>query len=99
MTSRQKLTDEEVRLRLPSGWQLDSGRIWREWRFLTYWDGVQFAVQVARQAEKRDHHPDLHLFYRLVRVAFWTHDTGGVTDADLKAAQAVNDLAPESIPV
>lgn len=89
---RRKLPDDEIRAALPAGWQLDMGRIWREWAFGNYQSGVNFAVQVAQQAEKRDHHPDLHVFYRRVRVAFWTHDAGGVTEADLRAAQAVNDL-------
>lgn len=94
MSSRRKLTDAEVQAQLPPGWHLDAGRIWREWRFSSYLAGVNFAVQVAQQAEQRDHHPDLHVFYRLVRVAFWTHDTGGVTEADLRAARAVNELSP-----
>lgn len=79
---------------LPPGWSLEAGRIWREWTFTEYMEGVNFALAVARQAEEMNHHPDLHLFYRLVRVAFWTHDTGGITHADLRAAQAVNRLAP-----
>ncbi|MFC3860068.1 4a-hydroxytetrahydrobiopterin dehydratase [Deinococcus antarcticus] len=89
---RALLSDAEIRELLPPGWSLDAGRIWREWTFTGYMDGVNFALAVARQAEDMDHHPDLHIFYRLVRVAFWTHDAGGVTRADLRAARAVNNL-------
>ncbi|WP_135229207.1 4a-hydroxytetrahydrobiopterin dehydratase [Deinococcus fonticola] len=89
---RTRLADAEVLAELPPGWSLDGGRIWREWTFEQYLDGVNFALAVARQAETMDHHPDLHIFYRLVRVAFWTHDMGGVTRVDLRAARAVNAL-------
>lgn len=91
-TSRNLLTETEILVQLPPGWQFDTGRIWREWTFQTYIQGLEFVNRVAAQAEEQNHHPDIHLFYCQVRVAFWTHDRGGVTGVDLLAAQEVNAL-------
>ena len=90
--SRRPLTDAEVHARLPAGWQGNSRRISRTLPFETYQAGVEFAVQVAQLAEASDHHPDLCIGYRQVKVTYWTHDVGGVTATDLRAAEAVNAL-------
>ena len=79
---------------LPDGWYGDDGKLFREFEFGTYQEGVDFAVRVAAQAEERGHHPDLHIYFRKVRVNFFTHDAGGVTQADIDGARAVDTLLP-----
>ncbi|MBB5235309.1 4a-hydroxytetrahydrobiopterin dehydratase [Deinococcus budaensis] len=88
----RKLTDGDVQERKPEGWWGDDGKLFREFKFGSYQEGVDFAVRVAALAEARDHHPDIHIYYRRVRLNFFTHSVGGVTDLDLEGAQAVNAL-------
>jgi 4a-hydroxytetrahydrobiopterin dehydratase len=54
---------------------------------------LAFTVRLGCMAEKRDHHPDVELGWGRVRVAWGTHDTGGVTQLDLDAAMATDKLA------
>ena len=88
----RKLTDGDVHDLKPAGWWGDDGMLFREFAFESYGAGVEFAVQVAALAEERGHHPDIHIFYKRVRLNFFTHDAGGVTGADIAGAGAVNDL-------
>lgn len=88
----RKLTDGDVQERKPEGWWGDDGKLFREFKFDSYQEGVDFAVRVAGLAERLGHHPDLHIYYRHVRVNYFTHSAGGVTQLDLDGAQAVNDL-------
>jgi len=53
---------------------------------------LAFTVRVGCMAEKRDHHPDIELGWGRVRVAWSTHDAGGVTQLDLDAAAATDML-------
>ncbi|WP_051935335.1 4a-hydroxytetrahydrobiopterin dehydratase [Deinococcus sp. YIM 77859] len=89
---RRKLTDGDVQSLKPEGWWGDDGKLFREFPFATYQAGVDFAVRVAALAEAQNHHPDLHIFYRRVRVNYFTHDAGGVTLRDIEGARAVNAL-------
>jgi 4a-hydroxytetrahydrobiopterin dehydratase len=41
-----------------------------------------------------DHHPDLDLRWRTLRVAVVTHSAGGVTELDLELARRVDALFP-----
>ena len=90
--SKTKLSAEALKAQLPAGWQGDTAKVWREWTFELYLDGVHFAERVAQQAEAVKHHPDLLIGYRKVRVTYTTHDAGGVTALDLEEAASLDDL-------
>lgn len=89
---RKPLSAEALNERLPAGWAGDSAGIEREFKFDSYLAGVDFAVRVAQAAEQVDHHPDLLIGYKRVKVTFVTHDAGGVTELDLAGASATNGL-------
>jgi 4a-hydroxytetrahydrobiopterin dehydratase len=89
---KSRLSAARLAAQMPHGWQGDVTLIWREWTFPTYLDGVQFAERVAQQAESVNHHPDLLITYRRVRVSYSTHDAGGVTALDLSEAASLDEL-------
>jgi 4a-hydroxytetrahydrobiopterin dehydratase len=51
------------------------------------------AVRIGCYAEKHDHHPDLELGWGRLRVAWSTHDAGGVSQLDLDGAEATDAMA------
>jgi 4a-hydroxytetrahydrobiopterin dehydratase len=86
--ARPKLTDDEVRdglTRLP-GWSREGDEIVKVYELPTFMDAIDFVGRIAALAEAADHHPDLDIRYRKVRVALSTHDSGGLTAADLSLA-------------
>ena len=54
---------------------------------------LAFLTRVALQAEKVDHHPEFTNVWNRVDFRLTTHDTGGVTERDVKLAEAINNLA------
>jgi len=48
--------------------------------------------RVALLAESQNHHPDWSNVWSRVRIELSTHDAGGLTDNDVKLAQAINAL-------
>ena len=84
----------ERQIKAPPGWQEVAGRLEKAFTFSSYADGVAFAMRVALDAEKHDHHPDeLAILWKKVRVAYVTHSAGGITDKDLEAARRVESYA------
>jgi 4a-hydroxytetrahydrobiopterin dehydratase len=78
------------------GWTpaLDRDAIRREWKFKDFTEAWGFMSRVALLAEKFDHHPEWFNVWSTVRIELTTHDVGGLSDKDLKLAQAINKLVP-----
>jgi 4a-hydroxytetrahydrobiopterin dehydratase len=59
---------------------------------------VEAISVIADVAEELDHHPDMDLRWRKVRIAVVTHSAGGLTSLDLDLARRVDLLFPAAQP-
>lgn len=95
---RPILTDNdlEAALLLLPGWQKSASQnaIEKTFRFKNFVDAFGFMTKVALRAEKLDHHPDWSNVYRTVDIKLTTHDSGGVTDLDVRLANEIERLMP-----
>ncbi len=91
--ARPVLSDAEVEdaLRSPDleGWHLAGGKLVRAVTLPSFAAALEFVVAVGALAEEADHHPDIDIRYDRVALALVTHDSGGITRADLALARAV----------
>ena len=92
---RQPLSPEDVSSALSSlpGWSINSGKLFREYKFSDFTHAFAFMTAVALAAEKMDHHPDWTNVYNRVAINLWTHDAGGITKSDLQLAQQIEKIA------
>ena len=72
------LSDDEVTAGLApiSGWAGDHGGITRVVEAPSFLEGVALVAAVAQVAEAMDHHPDIDVRWRTVRLALATHSAG-----------------------
>ena len=93
----QKLTGEARKAALAklSGWSETTGRdaIAKKFVFKDFNAAFGFMTRAALVAEKMDHHPEWFNVYKTVDVTLSTHDAGGLTELDVKLAEAMNRLA------
>ena len=80
--------------RLPS-WRMADGRdaIQRTFKFKDFSEAFGFMARAALVAEKMDHHPEWTNVWNRVEVTLSTHDAGGLTERDVKLAEAMDKLA------
>jgi 4a-hydroxytetrahydrobiopterin dehydratase len=94
---REKLTGDARKAALAklAGWSEVSGRdaITRKFLFKNFNEAFGFMSRAALMAEKLDHHPEWFNVYKTVEVTLSTHDAGGVTELDIKLAEAMNRFA------
>ena len=76
----------------PLGWVLVDGALEREFRFADFAEALAFVNRVGELAEEANHHPDIEIHWNRVRLRWWTHVTGTVTDRDHELAERTNDL-------
>ena len=90
------LTDAEIRqvLRQLSGWKQNGKAIQREFQFDNFVQAMEFVNRVAEAAEAVNHHPDILVSYNRVTLTLVSHDSGGVTQRDIKMAGRINEMAP-----
>ena len=79
----------------PDGWTFeDSGKaITRTFTFKDFSEAFGFLTRVALHAEKADHHPEFTSVWNRVDFRLTSHDAGGVTERDVRLAEAINTLA------
>ena len=71
------------------GWALRAGSIEKEFRFKSFLAGLDFAYDLGRIAEEQDHHPDIVVRWRRVKLTFSTHIIKGLSMNDfIMAAKA-----------
>ena len=77
------------------GWSEVAGRdaITKKFVFKDFNQAFGFMSRAALVAEKMDHHPEWFNVYKTVDVILSTHDAGGLTDRDVKLAEAMDKIA------
>jgi 4a-hydroxytetrahydrobiopterin dehydratase len=90
------LSDVEVQQALQQlpGWKKNGNAIERVSQFGNFVQAMEFVNQIAEAAEAVNHHPDILISYNKVTLTLVSHDSGGVTQRDLKMAGRINQLAP-----
>jgi 4a-hydroxytetrahydrobiopterin dehydratase len=89
-----KFNEAEILARLPmaKGWERHGDMLVRTWQFPSFRRAVEFVNLVAALIEKTDHHPELILSYRTVRIEMSTHDVGGLTERDFALIAEINEI-------
>jgi len=92
-----KLSESEVQSKLTNlpAWTLENGEITRTFKLATFPAALVFVGAVGHLAESANHHPDILIRYKNVKLSLVTHDAGGLTDKDFALATRINDLVKE----
>jgi 4a-hydroxytetrahydrobiopterin dehydratase len=90
-----KLQSEDVRAGLGHlpGWSVVDDKLHKEFKFPDFVHAFGFMATAAIAIEKRDHHPEWANVYNRVTVDLTTHDSGGITQADLDLAMLLEGIA------
>ena len=68
------------------GWALGSNSIEKEFGFKSYLRGLDFAYSLGQIAEQENHHPDIFIGWRRVKVVLSTHAINGLSQNDFVMA-------------
>ena len=95
-----KLSDAQITTGLAglAEWTREGDEIVKTFDCGTFPDAIAFVVRIGFFAEQADHHPDLDVRWKRVRVALTTHDAGGLTAKDLDLAREIEGIAIEIEP-
>ncbi len=94
MPKPEPLSPEEVQRRLEDlpGWKLGENEIFKWFRFDGYPSAVAFLERTVAPAQRMNHHPDVEVHERRVRVALHTWSADAITEKDFALAAEIERL-------
>lgn len=75
-----------------SGWARHGNSIARVFQFTNFLEAMEFVNKIAVVAEAANHHPDIVINYNKVTLSLVSHDSGGVTQRDIRMAGKINEV-------
>ncbi len=88
------LTTKQVAIHLIAvpNWSKRAQTILRTFEFEGLLNSVAFVGQIARKAQKMNHHPDIDIRSNKVTLTLTTHDDGGLTEKDFSLARQCDEV-------
>lgn len=89
------LLSSEQRAALSSAlpaWTVKETTLEREVTAPTFLAGIEWVVEIAKAAEALDHHPDIDIRWRTLRMVLSTHSAGGLTQRDVDLAHLIDAI-------
>ena len=89
-------TAEDIEARkhqIQPAWEIIEGKKFRrEFHCKDFQGAMALVNAIADVAERKGHHPDIHIFYSTVVIELWTHAIGGLSLNDFIVAAAIDAL-------
>ena len=91
------LDDEEIEQRLDElgDWDREGDEIQKWFEFDDFSSAIKFVNDVAKLADRYDHHPDIDIRYNKVKLSLSTHSEGGITEKDFTLANDIEQTLGE----
>ena len=88
------MTDAQIgpMLKGLAGWQREGEKIVKEYTFNDHYQAQAFTNTVMWVSHRENHHPDLSVGYNTVKIEYWTHAIGGLSENDFICAAKIDML-------
>jgi 4a-hydroxytetrahydrobiopterin dehydratase len=88
------LHSKQVKLHLQAvpHWSKRAQTIVRTYKFDGFLKGIDFVSQIAKKAQKMNHHPDIDIRFDQITLTLTTHDEGGITEKDFLLAKQCDEI-------
>jgi len=74
---------------LGSGWELKEDKILKSFQFPSFMKAIEFVNDVAKIAEKVNHHPIITINWKTVKLSLKSFDIDAITQRDINLAKEI----------
>lgn len=76
------------------GWGIEHAKLLKVYKLKDFKAALAFINQVGAEAERLNHHPEIHNSWNRVTLRLCTHDAGDqITEKDLTLARAIQSIS------
>ena len=89
------MTNSEIKnnVILRNNWKIiDNDHLFRKFIFKDFNDSINFVNNIAKIANKLDHHPNIYIAWGIVEIKLQTHDLSKITNKDYILAEEIENL-------
>jgi 4a-hydroxytetrahydrobiopterin dehydratase len=81
---------------LDSGWELKEDKVVKSFQFSSFMNAIEFVNNIARIAEKVNHHPIITINWRTVKLSLKSFDVNAITKRDISLAKEIEKAIANS---
>ena len=94
MLSNDKIESNIVDL--DNGWGLKDGKIVKSFQFASFMNAIEFVNEIAKVAERLDHHPIITINWKSVKLSLKSFDIDAITKRDIGLAKEIEKVVKTS---
>jgi 4a-hydroxytetrahydrobiopterin dehydratase len=81
---------------LGGGWELKEDKVVKSFQFSSFMNAIKFVNNVAKIAEKVNHHPIITINWRTVKLSLKSFDVNAITKRDINLAKEIEKALANS---
>jgi 4a-hydroxytetrahydrobiopterin dehydratase len=74
---------------LNRGWELRDGKVVKSFQFPSFMNAIGFVNEIAKIAERLDHHPIITINWKTVKLSLKSFDVDAITKRDIALAEEI----------
>ena len=74
---------------LDSGWEVKDGKVVKAFQFSSFMNAIMFVNEIAKVAERLDHHPIITINWKTVKLSLKSFDVDAITRRDIALAKEI----------
>ena len=93
------LSKEEIEkniVELDSGWEVKDGKVVKAFQFSSFMNAIGFVNEIAKVAERLDHHPIITINWKTVKLSLKSFDVDAITKRDIVLAKEIEKSISKS---
>jgi 4a-hydroxytetrahydrobiopterin dehydratase len=93
------LSKEEIEkniVELDSGWEVKDGKVVKAFQFSSFMNAIGFVNEIAKVAERLDHHPIITINWKMVKLSLKSFDVDAITKRDIALAKEIEKSISKS---
>jgi 4a-hydroxytetrahydrobiopterin dehydratase len=90
------LSNEEIEKsiieELDNKWDFKDGKLVKSFNFPSFMNAIYFVNEVAKVAQRLDHHPIITINWKTVKLSLKSFDVGAITKRDIALAKGIMEI-------
>lgn len=95
MLSNEEI-EKSIREELDNKWDFKDEKLVKSFKFSSFMNAIYFVNEVAKVAERLDHHPIITINWKTVKLSLKSFDVGAITKRDIALAKGIMEIEKKS---
>jgi 4a-hydroxytetrahydrobiopterin dehydratase len=91
MLSNEEI-EKSITEELNNEWEFKDGKLVKTFKFSSFMNAIYFVNEVAKVAERLDHHPIISINWKTVKLSLKSFDVDAITKRDIALARDIMEI-------